>query len=339
MASQVQTRYNLASFDRLAASGRRPAFVDSCGQAVAMHTGFSDAASSGVVLARNLTAVDPQIFEKKFPELSFVNSGIVTDNSGGAARAIQSLRIRDQGDFVTAGDSSGNKGKISLSSEDSTIPVVIRQAHSEWTETDIAEAALQNINLVSKFIEATNRRYMRNIDEIGYLGIPDKTTSTGLLNHAGFTSGAATGAIGTLTAQQMYDDIADLINSQKNAVNNTPEYMANRVDMPIYVLNVLENTMLNTAASPASVLKALQGNFPGVEFRGTFRADDAGGAGVSHTVAYSNNSEVMKMRIPTPLTVGEIIKVTSFDFRVDYMYRIAGVDILEDTGGYIMTGL
>jgi hypothetical protein len=177
---------------------------------------------------------------------------------------------------------------------------------------------------------------MREVDEIGYLGVG---THTGLLNYAAFTSGAATAAVGTATAAQLYQDFADLITSQWAAVNNTPEYKANKVDTPIYVMNTLQSTILNSAAGSASVLRALQDNFPGVEFRGTFRADNAGGAGVSHTVAYSNNSEAMKMRIPVPLTIGEIVKRGSFDYHVDSMYRIAGLDILEDSAGYILTGL
>lgn len=316
--------YDLDSFQRFLDSGKKAGFAD---------------AYAGSVLARNLTAVDPQIFEKKYPDLVFVNSGIVADNSGGYARRIQSLRKREQGGFSTAGDASGNKGKISLAGEDSTINVVEREAHSIWTDSEVKEAELQNLNLVSDYVTAHNSIYLREVDEIGYLGIPDKAASKGLLNYAGFTSGAATGAIGTLTAQQMYDDISDLIQSQHNAVNNTPEYMANRVDTPIYVLNLLAATILNTAAGSSTVLTALKANYPGIEFRGTFRADDAGGAGVSHTVAYSNNNEAMKMRIPTPLTVGEIIKQGSFDFRVDSKYRIAGLDVLEDTSGYILTGL
>jgi hypothetical protein len=316
--------YDLDSFQRFLDSGKKPGFAD---------------AYAGSVLARNLTAVDPQIFEKKYPDLVFVNSGIVADNSGGYARRIQSLRKREQGGFSTAGDASGNKGKISLAGEDSTINVVEREAHSIWTDSEVKEAELQNLNLVSDYVTAHNSIYLREVDEIGYLGIPDKSASLGLLNYSGFTSGAATGAIGTLTAQQMYDDISDLIQSQHNAVNNTPEYMAVRVDMPIYALNLLAATILNTAAGSSTVLTALKANYPGIEFRGTFRADDAGGAGVSHTVAYSNNSEAMKMRIPTPLTVGEIIKQGSFDFRVDSKYRIAGLDVLEDTSGYILTGL
>lgn len=321
---KIGNLYNLNSFQRFLNSGRQIGFAD---------------AYAGTVLARNLTAVDPQIFEKKYPELTFVSSGIVADNSGGYARRIQSLRKRDLGGFTTAGDASGNKGKISLAGEDSTIRVVEREAESIWTDSEIKEAELQNLNLVSDYVKAHNSKYLREVDEIGYLGIPDRAASTGLLNYAGFTSAVSTGAIGAITAQQMYNDIAGLIIAQHNAVNNTAEYMANRVDMPTYVLNTLAASILNSAAGPATVLSALKASFTGVDFRGTFRADDAGGAGVSHTVAYSNNSEAIKMRIPLPLTVGEIIKQGSFDFKVDSKYRVAGLDVLESTAGYILTGL
>lgn len=321
---KIGNLYDLDQFQRFLDSGKAPGFQD---------------AAPGVVLARQLTAVDPQIFELQYPELSFVNSGIQVDNSGGYVQRIQSLRLRSQGSFRTAGDSSGNKGHITRAGEDTFLKVVEREAESNWTDSEVEQAALQNINLVSDYIAAHNEIYLREIDLVGYLGVDDIGTSTGLLNHAGFTSTAATGAVGSLTAQQMYDDISGLIIAQHNAVNNTPEYMANRVDMPVYVLNTLAVTILNTAAGSASVLNALKANFPGVEFRATFRADDAGGAGVSHTVAYNNGAQAMKMRIPVPLTVGEIIKTGSFRFHVDSKYRIGGLDILENAAGYILTGL
>lgn len=316
--------YNLDSFQSFVDSAKAPGFKD---------------ADPGIVLARQLEAIDPQIFEKKFPELSFMNSGVTVDNSGGYVEQIRSLRTRPTGQFRNALDRSSNKGKISMAGETSFIQVLSREAESDWTQTMIRQAELENRNLPSEFVGAHNMLYMRELDEIGYLGNPDLAASEGLLNYSGFTTVAATGAIGVLTAQQMYDDIAGLITSQHNAVNNTPEYMANRVDMPIYVLNTLQSTILNTAAGSSSVLRALQDNFGGVTFSGTFRADDAGGAGVSHTVAYNPNTEAMKMRVPQPLEIGEIIKISSFRFHVESMYRIAGLDVLEDTAGYILTGL
>ena len=313
--------YDLAAFQRFLDSSKKTGFADSDG---------------GVILARSLTAIDPTIFEKKFPELTFNNSGIDVNNTGGYAQRIQSKRLVARGSFTESGDTSGNKGKISLAGEDNFLKVVERAAFSSWSDTEIKQAEIENVNLPSEYITNHNMIYQREIDEIGYLGVRGQE---GLLNYSGFVSSGATGAIGTLTAQQMYDDIADLIEAQWNAVNNTPEYKANRVDMPTYVLNKLTSTILDTAAGSGSVLNALKANFAGVEFRSTFRADNAGGVGVSHTAAYTNNKEGLIMRIPQALTIGEIIKPSSFDFRVDSKYRIGGLDVLDDTSGHILTGL
>lgn len=322
----IKNAYNLASFDRFCDSATAPGFTD---------------AYSGVVLARNLTAVDPRVFEKKFPELAFVNSGVEADNSGGYARRIQSLRLQALGGFTTAGDASANKGKISLAGEDSFLNVVERESHSVWTDSEIREAELQNINLPQRYIQYHNMIYMREVDQIGLVGVSDGP-DTGLLNTSLFTSGSATDTVENLTAQQMYDEVSTLIQDQRNGVNNTPEYSADRVVMPTRVMNRYQATMLNTANGSSSVLKALQDNYPDVQFIASFRGDTIANGGelaTSATVAYSTNRESMVMRIPQALTIGEVVKTNSFDFRVDSKYRIAGLDILETTAGRILTGL
>jgi hypothetical protein len=312
--------YDLKSFDALLECGKKPGFTDSF---------------AGVVLARHLTAVDPKIFEKRYPELSFVNSGISVDNTGGYALRIQSLRVIDQGGFTSAGDASGNKGKIGLTAEDSFLNVHKKEAFSQWSDDDVKEAELAGINLVGRYLEATNKIYLRELDTIGLVGIAGGPTS-GLLNYA-FTSSAANDVVEDLTAEQMYTAIASLITDQWNAVNNTPGYAATDVMMPVRVENKLNATILNSAGSTVSVLQALKDNFPNVRFGSSFRAEDVGGDSV--TIAYSKAPDVMVMRAPVPLTVGEIIKIASFDHRVDYKYRIAGLDVLETTGARILTGL
>lgn len=297
-------------------------------------SGFADS-FAGSVLARNLTAIDPKIFEKKFPELAFINSGIQADNSGGYSKRIQSLRIQALGGFRTAGDASDNKGKISLAAEDNFIKVTEREAESKWSDSEIKEAELGGINLPQRYVQHHNSIYLREVDAIGLTG--GDMGGTGLLNHPGFTATASGAAVGTLTGIQAYDAIAGLIIDQRNGVNNTPEYSANRVIMPVGVLNRLTVLILNTAAGSSTVIKALQDNFPDVAFMSSFRAATVGAG--SAVVAYSNSDEAMKMRIPLALTVGEIIKLGSFSFHVDSKYRIAGLDVLENTAGRILTGL
>lgn len=316
--------YNLDAFQ---------GFLDSAKQG-----GFEDS-YAGVVLARNLTAVDPKIFEKKYPDLVFVNSGIDVDNTGGYASRIQSLRLLEQGEFRVNGNKDGNKGKISLDGEDNFMAVKNLDAESEWTESDVKTAEMQNINLPSQFLATHNKVYMRTIDTIGLVGHAD---TEGLLNTTAFTAGSASGLISTLAAQAMYDEIAELIIDQNDAVNNTAEYKANRCVMPTRVYNRLKITMLNTANGSSTVLKALQDNFPEVTFESTFRADttaNGGNLATSATVAYNNSSDVMKMRIPVPLQVGQIVQISSFKHHVESMARVAGLDVLETTGGRILTGL
>lgn len=296
---------------------------------------FSDA-YNGTVLERNLTQVDPTVFEKKYPDLVFFNTGISADNSGGAAKRVQSLRLVDHGQFVQSGVETTNKGKISISGEDNDILVYDKTAFAEWTKSDVETAALQNYSLTGRLMAAMDKQYKREIDQIGFTGIGN---NAGLLNNAIFATSAAGGAIGSLTPQQMYDEIAGLITDQHNDVANTSEYMADVVVMPINVMNTIKVTILNTAAGPLSVLASLQVNFPGVNFMASFRAADGGIGSVSATVAFKGSDETMKFRLPTPLEIGEIFPLGSFHWKVDARYRAAGLDILESTSGRILTGL
>jgi hypothetical protein len=307
---------------------RFKSFMDS-----ASKPGFQDS-DAGVILARSLTAVNPKIFEKKYPELTFINSGISVDNTGGYARRIQSLRVIERGDFADSSDYNSGKGRISLTAEDSFLKVFAMEAHSVWTDDEIKEAQLQNINLVQRYIATHNKAYLQKVDEIGFLG---HNGQEGLLNYSGFVVTTASDTIDNLTPQQMYDEIATLITEQRNAVNNIPEYSCDTVVMPIRVMNKLQATILNTANGSASVLKALKDNFPDIKFMTSFRAENVGGA--SRVVAYSTNEDAMVMRIPIRLTIGEIIKQTSFSFRIDSKFRIAGLDVLENASARILTGL
>lgn len=310
--------YNLPSFQAFRDAGKSRAFADSYG---------------GTVLSRWLTAIDPQILETKYPELTFVNSGIEADNTGGYAKRIQTLRIREQGSFRTAGDASDEKGKISLAAEDSTLKVLSREAESEWSEDEIREAELQNINLPSRYVQNHNMIYQREVDEIGYLGIEG---NDGLANHSEPNSTSAANSADSLTGQELYNEISTLITLQWGDVNNTPEYMANRVDMPVNVYNIASKTILDSRASAQTVLEALKNNFPGVAFNYSFRLD---GLSPTKTIAYNNSAQAMKMRLPIPLTVGEIVRIKSFKYLVESHYRIAGLDLFEPRSVRYLTGL
>ena len=301
--------------------------------------GFTDS-PAGLLLARSLTAIDPNILKMQFPDLVLVNeSGITVDNTGGYAAQIQTLRVTNKGGFKRVGNKGDNKGKITLDAEDNMIKVAAFEATSDWTETQLKQASLENRNLVSEYVSAHNETYLEEVDQYGLVG---EGSQKGLLNNAAYDTEAGTEITTSTAAQSDYDQISDLITKQHNSVNNTKAYKADTVMMPTRVLNILSRKILNTAAGSSNVLKALRDNYPDVKFLGTSKADTVARGGLlsaSATVAYSSNPQSIKLRIPQRLVIGQIVKKSSFRFEVESMYRVAGVDILEGSSGEIATGL
>lgn len=293
---------------------------------------FKDA--NGILLGKQLTHVDPKIFQKLYPDNIFLNSGISIDNSGGYSNQIQKLRISEKGGFRDANDRGSNKGLISLDGEAATIGVIERVATINYSNTEIEQAKLGKYNLVERLLGATDKIYRQEIDEILAVG---NTLNKGLLNYAGFTADSGTTITEATAGTSDFDQIAGLIIDQWNGVNNTNGYMANRVIMPVRVLNILSAKKWNTVSSEKSVMQVLKDAFPSVTFMSSWRNELVGATSV--TIAYSTSEDAMSNRIPLPLLIGETIKDGSFSYKADATYRISGLDVHENKAGRIVTGL
>jgi len=320
---KVKSIYNTKSFEDVASYAARS---------------FKDA--GGIILARNLEHVSAEIFTQEFAGLTFLQSGITVNNEGGYATSIQKLKLKTEGGFVESGTASNGTGKITLSGEDDSIPVSSREAESSWSEIELKQAELQNINLPSRFFEGHAELYNREIDQIGYLGQvrADGTQKTlGLLN-TGWTSSAATGAASTLTGAELYANISTLITDQWAGVLNVETFKADQVVMPIDVYNIASSVILNTAGSEMTVMAALKANFPTVTFGLTNKAATAGAGGASVTVAYSSNRRAMQFRLPVPLNVSSVDQ-RGYKYFVESYYGVAGLDAIESGAARTLTGL
>jgi len=307
---------------------------------------FADSAT-GTILARHLEAVDPTIFKQQYAGLTFLQNGIKVDNTGGWAEFITKIKRSIKGDFSDGSGDDNTDGKITVGAESDTIPVFLKEAFSTWSDAEIKQADLEGRNLVSEFIEAHNEVYNRNIDKIGYAGqlFADGTQKTeGLLNFSGFETNAGV-ALGTTTPEADYNQIKNLIVSRRTAALGNEILMPTNVTMATRIFEYISGTILNTAGTGESILEALQRNYPSLTFGATSKAEsdaatpNPGLVPASVVVCYSSNDRAMVMRIPTPLEIGEIIKTGSFKFKVDSQYRIAGLDVIENAAGEILTGL
>ncbi len=290
---------------------------------------FKDAAAAGIILPQQMTAIDPTQYMQKYPELTFAMSKMTVDNTGGWATVVQSLRTKPQGDFVDASDRDDTGGIISLSAAQDTIRVYRKKASMQWTDTEVKEAELAGRNLLAELMQATNRAYLNKLDYIGYLG---NNENKGIFNNPYFTVSAADKPYADMTGQELYDMVAFFINAQWDGVSNTPEYIGTECVMPIGLLNKLRTTLLNQVLSAESVLNVLKKNFPDVVFTQTFRVLDK-------MALYSVSGDAMKFRIPLPLEYGEMVKLGSWDYKIDTRFSIAGLDVFQGDAGAILTGL
>jgi len=319
---RVKSLYGVQSFDAAANYAKK---------------NFKDA--GGIILARNLEHVSAEIFTQEFAGLTFLQQGIPVNNEGGYSTSIRKLKLRTEGGFRESGSGTNTTGKITLSGEDDSIPVFTMEGESDWSEIELKQAELENINLPSRFFEGHAELYNRKIDDLGFLGqvrTDGSQKTTGLLNYAGFTSGASVTTAALSTGQELYDEIAELITAQWAGVLNVDTYKADRVVMPASVYNICSVKILNSAGSEMSVLRALQSNFATVTFGLTTKAESVGGDSI--TVAFSSNRRALQFRLPVPLNVSSVDQ-RGFKYFVESYFGVAGLDVIEDDAAQILTGL
>ena len=321
---RVKSLYGVQSFDAAANYAKK---------------NFKDA--GGIILARNLEHVSAEIFTQEFAGLTFLQQGIEVNNEGGYSTSIRKLKLRTEGGFRESGSGTNTTGKITLSGEDDSIPVFTMEGESDWSEIELKQAELENINLPSRFFEGHAELYNRKIDDIGYLGqvrTDGSQKTTGLLNY-GFADDAAVKTAAASTGAELYEEIAQLITSQWAGVLNVDTYMADRVTMPASVYNTASVKILNSAGSEMSVLRALAANFPTVTFGLTTKAEAAVGSPASSvTVAFSSNRRAVQFRLPVPLNVSSVHQ-RGFKYYVESYFGLAGLDAIEDDAAQILTGL
>ncbi|MDR0579529.1 MAG: DUF2184 domain-containing protein [Campylobacteraceae bacterium] len=292
---------------------------------------FKDALPNGLIMGRSLEYIDPKIFEQQYPDLTFEQTGVCIDNSGGYATSITKRKRGISGEFREVNDDASNKGKISLIGEKGSLLVHSYEAHSNWTRTEVAQASVENRDIVGEFISAHNEIYRRDIDTIFYIG--KGTITEGISNYSGFATDTASGYISTLTGQQAYRTIANFIEAQWTAAVNVKSYMANIVILPVEVNNYLAKTPYGVNENPDTVLTVLKKNFPEIKFITTYQANKTG-----NVTAISNSDNALSFRIPLPLEFSDIF-IHGFKGEFDTAYRIAGIDVSENIAGRHLAGL
>jgi len=102
-------------------------------------------------------------------------------------------------------------------------------------------------------------------------------------------------------------------------------------------VNRLNKDLLSVDGHSAmTVMAALKANFPGLQVLASHHASGIGTGNKDVALFVSTSPQVAKIRIPLPLTIGEVVKPTPFTYLVESKFRIGGFDLLQQKGGFIL---
>lgn len=296
---------------------------------------------AGVLLARQMEFVNPQILDKKYADAVLMNSGIAVSNVGGYKNFITTLRSDVAGHFKRTTNKDASAGTISLSTERTTIPVHTIEARTAWTETEIKTASEEGINLVDKYLDGVMEVYALTNEEIGWKGWGDYQ-DVGLATNSLFAIDTATTVIDAQTTLQSdYDTIVGWINKQRNALGGITAYYSDMLALPqsLYSLLTSKGKFTQYNYTNDNVIDAVENTYNrnGQTLRiiasPFLEASSVGGKG--RAVLFSKSEECMVFRVPIPLTVSPVYQKL-FNYETGYMARVAGIDILEKRSGLII---
>jgi len=149
------------------------------------------------------------------------------------------------------------------------------------------------------------------------------TAILGFFNDTAVNGATLTDADWTaVTGADAYASVTDMIhfvNTQSSGLHNVTD-----VALTTFCWNVVQQTLLNSAAGSQSVLAALRQNYPNITFHGSASGTGRGAAGVDRCVAWTKSSDVIEYVAPVVYQEAQADK-QGFAYTVQTRGRMAGV--------------
>lgn len=255
-----------------------------------------------------LTAIMPQVYGRRFPELQAFSRLPVSPSLGnGAARFIEYEVETEVGraDFIN--DLSVGGPAVDVASDRVRTPTFQIGNHFTYTDMDVAAAqaavrggAVDTRALDARKAIASRRRIETKLDELAWLG--DNTRgAVGFMNHPDIPRVQAAGTLAALIATSPDTALAELnewINGVVDYTNGVETGFS--VGMPVAQYNALASTRLSVA-SDTTILSYWIANNPHV--RDVFplpRLNLAGAGSTDVALAFIRDADKMLLQLVSP---------------------------------------
>jgi hypothetical protein len=278
---------------------------------------------NGAVAPETARAVAREVFSYVPEDVTVFDTGISTDNTGGVANYISSIRETVNGEYQETGTSSNTKGIITVGGSSKPLKVVGYNAISNFSDFDVEQASAEGRSIRSLLYQAHSIKYFNKLDEVFYNSV-DKQ---------GFKVDNAKKDWKNSTDEEISIEFREFLLAQLVGTNGA--YSANVLLMPKYHALRLHASD-HKESSDLSMWDRVKMFLMDYGYQAPkIVASDK----LTDRITFlSNNQNASKIRIPRKLKFSKVHKI-GFQNSFEGMFRVAGLDTANSKVGRQLKGV
>ena len=302
-----------------------------------MNHNFMDAQVSLSYVLSQITRTNISVYQTRYPAIRY--RGLVPVDQTGPEwlKSVTYFSMDHVGKANWFNSKSDDVPHVELLRNKTETPIELASIGYGWDLQEVAQAQQLGMNLPDWKAKAARRASEEFIDNVAFLGDPEKGFF-GVTNAPGVTYGdaAASGSgSSTLWANKTPGQILVDVNAILTGIftSSTTTELADTLLLPYDQMHYIGTTLLNDQ-SDRTILEWLRDNNLFTMETGiplTIRAirglETRGAGGTSRMVAYRNDIEVLRLNMPMPFRFFPMWQAGPMRFEVPGAFRIGGVDV------------
>jgi hypothetical protein len=300
-------------------------------------------ASQGVIFREQLTLIEKEPFQKKYPA-KVGRSLLPLDTQGGPGVLKRKWRMYDR--FGIAAMLSPRSSKINLvelSGEEFEATAADFGIGAPFNITEVEQAQFAGVPLDSMKLTACRDGYEDLVDDLIFAGDPDNKIQ-GLNDHPNipiYTPGVSAGSGDDTFPNKTIDEILADFRTLRTGVKSTTKQTH---EPKLYVmsperLDLISTLRVSDGGSDRFLLAVLLAAFPGSRFASWDRLSTAGVGGVQRLMALDTDKDVAYLWEPQPFSQYPQFQEGAFTWIVPYKGRFGGVVVRRPLACAYMDGI
>ncbi len=300
-------------------------------------------AAQGVIFREQLTLIEKEPFEKKYPE-KIGRSILPIDNAGGPGVGKRKWRMYDRFGIAAMLSPRSNKiNLVELSGQEFEANAHDFGIGAPFNFTEVEEAKFAGVPLDSMKLTACRDGYEDLVDDLIFSGDPDNSIQ-GLNDHPNipiYTPGTSAGAGDDTWPNKTVDEILADFRSVNTGIKSTTKqtHSPKLWLMSPERLDLISTLRLGDGGADRFLIDLLKNAFPGSKFASWDRLSTASVAGAQRLMALDVGKDIAYIWEPQAFTQYPQYQDGPFTWIVPYKGRFGGVVVRRPLAMAFMDGI